>query len=320
MIKKLYKDFFYNYDQFFLLNNINFLPIKADASKRKYFRIKHNEETIILMDSSSDTYSLKKFATISKWLIKNKLSAPKVLYKDFDKGLCLIEDFGKNKFSEYFSIFPQRKYNLYLETINLLQHLSSIEIPGFLKHYSNNEIKKELEIFLVWHVYYKQEKNIKEIKVWDEIWQNLYSFLNIEKDYSIILRDFHIDNLFFLEDRKGFEKIGLIDFQDAIYGHKCYDLVSLLQDVRVFIPRIKEKKLFKFYLENQINISDSFEQAYFIFGTQRLLKIIGIFKRLYYRDKKKDYLQYLKRTEILLKQNLKYPLLNNLSKWINKNA
>ena len=68
-------------------------------------------------------------------------------------------------------------------------------------------------------------------------------FLKVDsyKKKSIVLRDFHIDNLFWLKDRDGIKKIGLIDFQDALIGHPCYDLVSLLQDVRVNITD-KERK------------------------------------------------------------------------------
>ena len=58
-----------------------------------------------------------------------------------------------------------------------------------------------------------------------------------------------------------------------------------------------------------------FEESYFIFGTQRLIKIIGIFYRLNYLDKKSNYLEFLPRTWELLKINLNYPQLKNLSVW-----
>ena len=48
----------------------------------------------------------------------------------------------------------------------------------------------------------------------------------------MVHRDFHIDNLFFLKDRKGIQQCGIIDFQDAVVGPQAYDLVSLLEDAR----------------------------------------------------------------------------------------
>ena len=75
-------------------------------------------------------------------------------------------------------------------------------------------------------------------------------FLQISKynKKSIVLRDFHIDNLFWLQDRENLQKIGLIDFQDALVGHPCYDLVSLLQDVRVNLSKNEQNRLYKFYI------------------------------------------------------------------------
>ena len=51
-------------------------------------------------------------------------------------------------------------------------------------------------------------------------------------------RDYHIDNLFFLKNRKGILKCGWIDYQDAVYGPSLYDLVSLTQDARIDVIKI----------------------------------------------------------------------------------
>ena len=132
---------------------------------------------------------------------------------------------------------------------------------------------------------------------------------------SIVLRDFHIDNLFWLKNRSGLRKIGLIDFQDALIGHPCYDLVSLLQDVRVNISDKEQYRLFNNYLSDSNFDKKLFEESYFIFGTQRLIKIIGVFYRLKFLHKKNNYMSFIPRTWSLLKKNLKYPLLKDLSNW-----
>ena len=86
------------------------------------------------------------------------------------------------------------------------------------------------------------------ISLWNEIWDNLFSIINSYHKNSIVLRDFHIDNLFWLKDRKGLKKIGIIDFQDALIGHPCYDLVSLIQDVRLNIPEKERDILYNNYI------------------------------------------------------------------------
>ena len=50
------------------------------------------------------------------------------------------------------------------------------------------------------------------------------------------LRDFHSPNLHWLAEREGRNRLGLIDFQDAVLGPPAYDVASLLQDARVEVP------------------------------------------------------------------------------------
>ena len=66
-------------------NNINFKslkPLKNDASKRRYYRFTNNNKEFLLMDSSLEKDSLRKFIKISKWLKSNHLSSPEIYIKD----------------------------------------------------------------------------------------------------------------------------------------------------------------------------------------------------------------------------------------------
>ena len=72
------------------------------------------------------------------------------------------------------------------------------------------------------------------------------------KKTSVVLRDFHVDNIFFLKNRDKLKKIGLIDFQDSLIGHPAYDLVSLIQDVRVFLS-IEEQVVFTITIKSMQN-------------------------------------------------------------------
>ena len=122
--------------------------------------------------------------------------------------------------------------------------------------------------------------------MWNEIWDELFIKVDSHKKKSIVLRDFHIDNLFWLKDRTSKKQLVLIDFQDAVIGHPAYDLVSLLQDVRVNISDKEQKRLYNVYISsNNIN-RKKFEEAYFILGTQRLIKFIGIFNKLWLVENK----------------------------------
>ena len=53
---------------------------------------------------------------------------------------------------------------------------------------------------------------------------------------TLLLRDYHKDNLLWLPARPGVKACGLLDFQDAQQGHPSYDLVSLIEDARRDVP------------------------------------------------------------------------------------
>ncbi|MEC8100019.1 MAG: phosphotransferase [Pseudomonadota bacterium] len=291
------------------------IPIKNDASKRYYYRIKKKNTNLLVMDSSQEKKSLKNFIFLSKWLINKGYSAPTVLSANLSKGCCITEDFGNQKFSNLTKKNLSKKYEV---AIKLLSVISKEAPPSNLNNFTKLIFFKELSLFINWYLYRNKNSSHSSLLLWKNIWNELFDKLSSYKHESIILRDFHVDNLFWLKERNGIKKIGLIDFQDALIGHPCYDLVSLLQDVRVFISYKEQMKLLDYYISiNQLN-ERLFREHYIIFGTQRLIKIIGIFYRLKYKYNKNIYMKYLPRTWQLLKKNLQNNSLKNLSKWFNK--
>ena len=66
-------------------------------------------------------------------------------------------------------------------------------------------------------------------------------------DLGWVLRDYHSPNLMWLPEREGVKKVGILDFQDALFGPLAYDLVSLLQDARLEVPEALERELLARY-------------------------------------------------------------------------
>ena len=221
-------------------NSINFKSLKLlknDASKRRYYRFTNNSKEFLLMDSSLEKDSLRKFIKISKWLKSNHLSAPEIYIKDEKNGILIIEDFGNTKYSILCKKEKEKKKLFYRQAIKLLILLSKKKKPSFIKYYENRTLEDELDLYIKWELSIK--KNTKAFKDWNRIWNSLLNNISYKKT-AVVLRDFHVDNIFYLRDRSKLKKIGLIDFQDSLIGHPAYDLVSLLQDVRIFLS-IKEQ-------------------------------------------------------------------------------
>ena len=165
--------------------------------------------------------------------------------------------------------------------------------------------------------YFLKESKIKKIKVvikneLNKIYKKLYFKNNI-----FVHRDFHASNIMINK-----EVFGLIDSQDAIVGNPLYDVVSLIDDVRIKLPSNLQNQLLKFYYINSKLKKEKFENLkndYDILSVQRNLKILGIFVRLLKRDKKDNYIKYLPYTWRLIEKRLKNPVFKNLNNLFKKN-
>ena len=94
-----------------------------------------------------------------------------------------------------------------------------------------------------------------------------------------------------------------------------YDIASLIDDVRIKLPSQLQNKLFNFYHKKSKLKNDHIQKLkndFDILSVQRNLKILGIFVRLYKRDKKNHYLKFLPYTWILIEKRLQNPALKNL--------
>ena len=137
------------------------------------------------------------------------------------------------------------------------------------------------------------------------------------------LRDFHVDNLFWLPERAGIARVGLIDTQDAVIGHPAYDLVSILQDARVDVAEETAGELLDLYCAARAEAAAGFDEAafriaYAVLGVQRAAKILGIFSRLSLRDGKHGYLRHLPRVRRQLDRGLQNPALMGLRSWFER--
>ncbi|HET6238947.1 MAG TPA: phosphotransferase [Acetobacteraceae bacterium] len=134
-------------------------------------------------------------------------------------------------------------------------------------------------------------------------------------------RDFFAGNLFWLPDRDGIRRVGVIDFQGASIGHPAYDLVSLLQDARRAIPAAIAIRAFERYLAARPELdAAAFRTAYAACAAQRHLRVAGQWVRLARRDNRPAYLAYGPHTWVLLNNALRHraaaPLAAAMDRWI----
>ena len=135
---------------------------------------------------------------------------------------------------------------------------------------------------------------------------------------TLVLRDFHVDNLMRLHGRQGISACGLLDFQDALIGPSAYDLVSILEDARRDLcPDLVSKMLDRYYDGMKMGKEEvaDFNKWYRVLGAQRHCKVLGIFVRLLRRDGKGAYMEHLPRVLELLRAQLRHEELAPLNGW-----
>ena len=303
-----------------------FETLPSDASSRSYHRIAGASPPMLLMqDVPGPAGSLTSFISIARHLLRLGLSAPKIYAEAESQPWALIEDFGDNAYSrllaENFS-----EETLYREAVLALAHLhDSFHAEGeagFLKlpPYDFSLLMEEADLFIDW--YYPQLKGQPlpdpARQHWTQAWHRAFEALPPAAT-TLVLRDYHCDNLIRLPQRSGHAACGLLDFQDAVLGHPAYDLMSLVEDARRDIrDDFAQASIELYYRLRKGRAGDhgEFKLWFQFLAAQRHAKVLGIFTRLAKRDGKTGYLAHLERVARLFGRALSTASLAPVRTWI----
>ena len=312
------------------------ISLPEDASFRKFYRLTLDKKSKIVVLAKKQKYNnLVAYLAVNKFLRENKILAPNFFTHNFSKGMIVIEDFGDLSF---YSLILKKKNKLviYRKLVDLLLKIQKIKPKSKIKNvfgrshvidkYSHKYLLQESDLFFDWYLplFLSRKKSLEIKEKTRKILKKIYNKLNFTNSY-FVHRDYHAQNLM-----KVGKKIGIIDSQDALIGNPAYDLVSLIDDVRIRTSSKLKKKIYNYYLTKNPKIgkirSKKFLEDFNILSIQRNLKIIGIFSRLFKRDKKERYLKFIPYTWQLLEMRmgsstfleLKNILDRNISKKIRK--
>ncbi len=294
------------------------LPLAGDASFRRYFRILHGERRAVLMDAPPPHEDVRPFVAIATWLEQIGLVAPKVLAADLEQGLLLLEDFGDARMREALDADPAAERDLYDTAVDVLVHLHRQPPMDGLPKHGLEEWLAEVQLFPDW---YAPAVGLEDFdrEGWDAAWRDVLGPVAADGLGPVtVLRDYHAENVMLVDGRGGIERFGLLDFQDALAGHPAYDLVSVLEDARRDVPPELEQDMIARYLD-QTGADERFERAYWALAAQRNTRILGVFCRLWKRDKKPGYKKFQPRMWGLLERDLAHPAVEPVRRWFDAN-
>jgi aminoglycoside/choline kinase family phosphotransferase len=297
-------------------------PLTADASFRTYHRLADGRRRAVLMDAPPPQEDVAPYIAVAALLRRLGLSAPEVMAEDRGHGFLLIEDFGDDTYTRLLARGADEAalYALAIDTLVALQRAVAAEDAPDLPPYDEARLLAEAALLADWYYPAATGNALAEAEREDYLarWRGVLR--EIEPcSATLVLRDYHVDNLMLLPDREGVRGCGLLDFQDAVVGHPAYDLVSLIEDARRDVPPALRESAAARYLAAFPGLDrPAFRRAAAILAAQRNAKIIGIFTRLWRRDGKAQYLPHIPRVWRLLEEDLHEPALAPIAGWLDR--
>ncbi len=298
------------------------VPLAGDASFRRYYRLGSNGRRAVLMDAPPPQEDVVPYISVSQLLRRLGFSAPEVFAKDRAQGFLLIEDFGDDTYTRLLDRGADESalYSLAVDTLIELRRAVGVRGTPDLPAYDAERLLAEAALLVDWYAPAALGEPLSESRrdEYLDLWRALLPQAMLPGG-TLVLRDYHVDNLMLLPDRSGVQGCGLLDFQDAVCGPPSYDLVSLLDDARRDVPADLRQTMTERYLAAFPQLDRSaFLRSAAILAAQRNCKILGIFTRLWRRDGKPRYLVHLPRIWRLLEQELAHPALDPIARWLDR--
>ncbi len=288
----------------------------ADASFRRYFRVDAQPgntlgaNSCIIMDAPPAQENCRPFVDVARLMQEAGLSAPQVLAWDEPQGFMLLSDLGSQTMLDVIApaegpdavtVATPAHHALFMAAIDALIVWQLASRPGVLPPYGDALLSRELALFPEWYV--ARHRGIavdaglqgKLDGLFDQIKASNLTALGGARVF--VHRDFMPRNLMVTDAAPAKAQLGILDFQDAVYGPITYDIASLLRDAFLsweedFILDVTVRYWQKARAAG-LPVGDDFGEFYRAvewMGLQRHLKVLGIFARLTLRDGKPKYL------------------------------
>jgi aminoglycoside/choline kinase family phosphotransferase len=259
----------------------------------------------IVMDAPPDKENSEPFVRIAALMKAAGLNAPEVLDWHEADGFMLLSDLGDaTLMSAIDPERPQANHSLYMQAVDTLVQWQLASRPGVLPPYDAALLNRELSLFPDW--YLAQHRGVQLQGAQREVFDKAFALIvqrNLAAPSVYVHRDFMPRNLM-LPRQPGTtpaQQLGVLDFQDALYGPVTYDIASLMRDAFLtweedFVIDVtiryweKARKTGLLDFEDWHSDFGAFYRAVEWMGLQRHLKVAGIFARLTLRDGKPKYL------------------------------
>ena len=281
--------------------------LRIESSQRTFFRIpfKDNSSILMVVPEGIDE-SIESFYTKAKIFKQAKVNVPDIYFKNNSLGHLIVEDFGDDVLQFYLNKKNSNKLiKLAIEQIHKIEVIKlDKDIFSDFKKVTENNLNLFKKFFL------EEFLEVPELESLKEEIDEFYSIIISElRDYPHVINhyDFESRNLMSLSE----EKIGVIDFQDALIGPLGIDLASIFKDLYIKWTDDEIINWLDFYVENsQIAKSASLKSI----DVKRMIDFASLQRQTRILGKLSQVFLELKRSERLkdFKTILKYLITSSL--------
>jgi aminoglycoside/choline kinase family phosphotransferase len=267
-------------------------PASADASFRRYFRVRAPGGSLIVMDAPPEHEDCRPFVRVARLLAEAGVHVPLVIAEDLEQGFLLLSDLGTTSYLQ--ALKNDTADELFRDAIEALLRWQLASRPNTLPPYDEALLMREMKLFPEWYLqrHLGLTTNPAQQQALDAVFALILNN-NLAQSAVYVHRDYMPRNLMVCEPNPG-----VLDFQDAVYGPITYDVASLFRDAFVSWDEERVLDWTARYWEKArragLPVDSDFGSFYRDFewmGLQRHLKVLGIFARLHYRDGKRGYLE-----------------------------
>ena len=332
------------------------VPLAGDASTRRYFRVTMNGRSAMLMDQPPHAETpvapidatpaqrralgyiavarlagadVGRFVAVAEYLRGHGLTAPAIYAADIGQGFALIEDLGDDLFDSVLLKGGDER-ELYTAAADVLAKLHESAAPVMLNantpllDYDETAQLGEIDLMTEWFMPMALGRAATEDEVHEHraLWKAALEATRVHPPV-LVHRDYHAQNLLWLPQRSGHARVGILDFQDAVAGSRAQDLMHLVEDARRDVSAEVTDATIARYLETSRRSGLALDREQFggemaAISGQRNARIAGVFARLYKRDNKPRYLDYLPRVWRHLNKDLSHPAMHGLKSWYDR--
>lgn len=281
-------------------------PLAGDASARRYSRLTGPDgSTAMAMEDPAGPKAIARFARVADALRNKGICTPRIFAQAPKHGLAIMTDMGAETVADILAHSPERSDELYGAIADLLCDLHRAAPPEWLSPLT-------------------PEVGAEMIGIMGEYYAPAVPLLPAQKALQAVLeqhgggplvfahRDFHAENLIWRDELHGTDRIGVLDFQDAVAAPPAYDLASLIRDARRDVPGKTARTILRRYAVTTGSDIDTLTTALTAWGVQRNLRLLGVFTRLAQSGKPR-YKALMPRVWRQLQADLAHPALRDLA-------